>query len=165
MSNHDGPTEGTSVPDAVRSRTMRAVRSRGNASTEARLAGLLRKQGLSGWRRQLPLPGTPDFAWRKERVAVFVDGCFWHGCPKCLRPMPKTNAAYWIAKIDRNKARDRRVGRELRSRGWTVVRVWEHELDTPNRFLSRLTRALARPSQSTVQTYTSRDYNHARRSR
>ena len=67
---------------ATRSRMMAAVRSRGNRSTEVRLAKLLRKHRLSGWRRQYPIPGTPDFCWPKSRVALFVDGCFWHGCPR-----------------------------------------------------------------------------------
>ena len=69
----------------------------------------------------------PDFVFQKLKVALFVDGCFWHGCPKHAT-WPKTRAAFWLAKIVGNKARDRRVNSALRKRGWTVVRVWEHEL-------------------------------------
>lgn len=122
---------------------MRAVRSTGNASTELRVASLLRDEGLSGWRRHLQLPGRPDFAWPQQRVALFVDGCFWHACPHCKRPMPVNNAAYWRAKVDRNVARDRRVTRELRGAGWAVLRVWEHALDRPAGLLARVRRALA----------------------
>jgi DNA mismatch endonuclease, patch repair protein len=129
--------------DASRSRTMRAVRSTGNASTELRMVCILREQGLSGWRRHLPLPGRPDFAWPKQKVALFVDGCFWHACPRCNRPLPVTNAMYWKAKVARNVARDRRVTSELRSRGWTVLRVWEHALARPAALTARLRRALA----------------------
>jgi DNA mismatch endonuclease (patch repair protein) len=69
----------------------------------------------------------PDFIFPRLRVAVFVDGCFWHGCPKHAT-QPKTNAKFWRDKIAGNKSRDRRVNSALRKRGWTVVRVWEHEL-------------------------------------
>ncbi|MCH8804457.1 MAG: very short patch repair endonuclease [Planctomycetes bacterium] len=107
---------------------MSRVRSRGNNTTELRLASLLRHSGLSGWRRHQPLPGRPDFVWPKLRVAVFVDGCFWHGhnCGKNISP--KTNAAAWQTKISGNKARDRRVTRLLRDRGWLVLRIWECRL-------------------------------------
>jgi len=69
----------------------------------------------------------PDFVFPELKVAVFVDGCFWHGCPKHVT-WPKTRAAFWRKKILGNKARDRRVNRALRKRGWKVVRVWQHEL-------------------------------------
>lgn len=130
--------------NSVRSRTMRAVRSTGNASTELRVMTLLREQGLSGWRRHLPLPGRPDFAWPKLKVALFVDGCFWHACPYCKRPMPVSNAAYWEAKVARNVSRDRRVRRELRGRGWIVLRIWEHSLVRPARALARVRSLVAR---------------------
>ncbi len=82
----------------------------------------------------------PDFVFRKVRVAVFVDGCFWHGCPK-HGTQPKTNAPFWRKKITNNKARDRRVNHVLRGRGWKVVRIWEHELRRKNE--ARLLRRLA----------------------
>jgi DNA mismatch endonuclease, patch repair protein len=107
-----------------RSRIMSAVRSTGNRTTEQALASLLRKHGLRGWRRHLPLPGRPDFAWPKERVAVFVDGCFWHGCPRCYRA-PRHNARFWKEKVEANRRRDVRVARQLRRQGWSVLRVWE----------------------------------------
>lgn len=86
----------------------------------------------------------PDFVFRAERLAVFVDGCFWHGCPKHAT-WPRQNAAFWRAKIEGNIARDRRVDRALRAAGWRVLHLWEHAL-TPRhaaRTVSRLRRALA----------------------
>ncbi|WP_354412660.1 very short patch repair endonuclease [Variovorax atrisoli] len=133
-----------SKPDLTRSATMRAVRGQGNKSTEAVVAKLLAKAKLLGWRRHLPLPGTPDFAWPGLKVAVFVDGCFWHGCPRCNRPLPKTNSAFWAAKVARNQRRDRASARRLRALGWSVLRVWEHALSNPQRVLARIKRALAR---------------------
>ena len=118
------------VDRAERSRIMRQVRGRGNESTEAVVVRLFRNGGLTGWRRQVDLPGRPDFAFPKSRVAVFVDGCFWHGCAKHLR-LPRTNRRYWVQKISRNIVRDRAVRRALLGRAWRVVRIWEHDLTTP----------------------------------
>lgn len=119
-----------------------AVRGKGNRSTELALARLLRQAGLSGWRRHLPLPGKPDFAWPREKVAVFVDGCFWHGCPRCY-VAPKNNASFWREKIETNRKRDRRVAARLRRTGWSVLRIWECAVPSP-RSLRRVSRALRR---------------------
>jgi DNA mismatch endonuclease (patch repair protein) len=110
-----------------RSAIMRAVRSRGNRSTEQRVLAALRAIGARGWRRHFPLPGCPDFAFPALRVAIFVDGCFWHGCPKHWRA-PVSDAARWAAKVARNRRRDRAAVRDLRARGWQVIRIWEHAL-------------------------------------
>lgn len=123
---------------------MRAVKSEGNASTELRVMGILRRAKLSGWRRHLPLPGRPDFAWPRAKVALFVDGCFWHGCPYCQRSATIANRDYWQQKIARNVRRDRRVSRQLRADGWSVLRVWEHALVFEDRLLTRIRRALGR---------------------
>lgn len=129
-----------------RSRLMSKVRGRGNKSTELRLAELLRAGGVSGWRRHYGIEGTPDFAFRDRRIAVFVDGCFWHGCPRC-HSTPKRNATYWDAKVIGNRARDRRVTRTLRSMGWTVIRLWECILlRTPSAAIRRISRALLKGS-------------------
>ena len=112
---------------AKRSLIMSRVRSRGNKSTEEHLATLFRKAGITGWRRHLHLPGTPDFAFPRYRVAVFVHGCFWHGCPKHTE-FPSTRANWWRRKLERNRARDRIAARNLRNSGWTVVRIWECDL-------------------------------------
>ena len=120
---------------------MAAVRSRGNRTTEVRLASLFRAHGITGWRRHQRLPGKPDFVFARERVAVFVDGCFWHGCPWHCR-IPQDNRLYWERKVLRNKTRDRAVKHELGHLGWRVVRVWEHALRFPNRVIRRVRREL-----------------------
>jgi DNA mismatch endonuclease (patch repair protein) len=127
-----------------RSQVMSLIRAKGNKLTERRLEALLKQGGITGWRRHLPLPGKPDFAFQKQKVAVFVDGCFWHGCPKCYT-RPKTNRAFWDLKRAENMARDRRVNRQLRRNGWKVIRIWQHSLGrSPGTCLNRLCRALYR---------------------
>jgi DNA mismatch endonuclease, patch repair protein len=106
---------------------MRRVRPRGNCTTEARLARLLRETGISGWRRHYKIKGTPDFFFPHLQVAVFVDGCFWHGCP-LHGTMPATRRGFWKKKLDRNRARDILVTRTLRRQGVSVIRLWEHDL-------------------------------------
>ena len=135
------PRPRPALDDPHRSRMLSAVRGKGNRTTELRLATALRFFGLKGWRRHLPLPGKPDFAWPREKVAVFVDGCFWHGCPRCYRA-PKHNAPFWRNKVETNQRRDRRVTRQLRVRGWSVIRIWECRVANPGT-LSRLRRKLA----------------------
>lgn len=117
---------------AKRSEVMSKIRGKGNKATEIALAKLFRANGITGWRRHYPIVGKPDFAFPKLKVAVFVDGCFWHGCPK-HGTQPKGNREFWKTKLDANKARDRSVSRMLRARGWRVVRIWEHELHHPGR--------------------------------
>ena len=113
------------VPE--RSERMSRVRSRGNRATELRLIALMRGHRITGWRRGVPLPGKPDFVLRASKLAMFVDGCFWHGCPRHRR-IPKTRVAFWKTKLARNVQRDREVRKVLRERGWRVFRIWEHEL-------------------------------------
>jgi DNA mismatch endonuclease (patch repair protein) len=103
---------------------MAAVKSKGGKTTEALMGRLLRENGLRGYRKNWPVLGKPDFAWPGRRVAVFVDGCFWHGCRRCKRP-PKTNVEFWLGKFADNKKRDARATRTLRRLGWKVIRVRE----------------------------------------
>ena len=175
---------------AARSELMSRIRSRGNERTELTLARLLRREGLTGWRRHVsislkkapgqgtgptakgvrPRPGVgrvpspggrakahprrrtavrPDFVFRKERVVLFVDGCFWHGCP-IHGTRPKDNRAFWRKKITANQTRDRRVHRALRTAGWKVLRIWEHCLRPKGlpAVLRRIQRGLpAKPNQ------------------
>lgn len=114
-----------------RSERMSRVRSRGNQATELRLATLLRKNRITGWRRGVRLLGKPDFVFRGAKLAVFVDGCFWHGCPNHGR-MPKSRVSFWRKKLLRNMQRDREVKLALRKNGWRVLRIWEHELGEKN---------------------------------
>jgi DNA mismatch endonuclease (patch repair protein) len=128
-----------------RSEVMSRIRSRGNKDTELVLAKLMRRNRITGWRRNQSLFGKPDFVFKQARLAVFVDGCFWHGCLKHSKP-PQSNLTYWQAKIIRNKARDRSVSRALRRKGWRALRIWEHELARKNEalLLRRISRALSR---------------------
>lgn len=123
-----------------RSEVMARIRSRGNKATELAFAKLLRAQRITGWRRHLAikLPSAggpegksrqvrPDFVFKDRRVAVFIDGCFWHGCPlHCTSP--SANREFWVKKLKDNRTRDRFVNRLLRRQRWTVLRLWEHQL-------------------------------------
>jgi DNA mismatch endonuclease (patch repair protein) len=127
-----------------RSEVMSRIRSQGNKATELRLITIFREAHITGWRRKQLLFGKPDFVFRKQRLVVFVDGCFWHGCQKCYR-RPSSNQTFWDEKVKRNRKRDRRVTRELRKAGWQVLRIWEHQLSEKerNRLIKRISRALA----------------------
>ena len=122
---------------------MSRIRSRGNKDTELALAKLLRRHGITGWRRRQPVFGKPDFIFPKGKLTVFVDGCFWHGCPKHATT-PKNNRAFWQGSLSANKARDRLVNQTLRRAGWRVLRIWEHELARKNepRLLKHVKREL-----------------------
>jgi DNA mismatch endonuclease (patch repair protein) len=136
-----------------RSLIMASIRSKGNRTTEIRFIRLMRKMGIKGWRRGSKLLGRPDFVFSAERVAVFIDGDFWHGNPRKFR-LPKSNLAYWGKKIASNRTRDRLVSRTLRSQGWTVVRFWESSLRDGEVVMADLkfallkTRRQVRPSRS-----------------
>ncbi|MBL7963727.1 MAG: very short patch repair endonuclease [Flavobacteriales bacterium] len=123
-----------------RSEVMSRIRGKGNKDTEVALAKLFRGNGITGWRRHYPITGRPDFAFPKQKLAVFVDGCFWHGCPK-HGVQPKGNKKFWVTKLEANKARDRKVNRLLRANGWRVLRIWEHDL-TKSRQVSTVRRVL-----------------------
>lgn len=125
---------------AKRSEVMAAIRSTGNRTTELEMIRVMRGLGVTGWRRGqvLRVAGRggavvrvrPDFVFRARRVALFVDGEFWHAHPTRCR-IPRTRRAWWTAKLEANRRRDRMQNRALRAAGWTVVRVWQHELRTP----------------------------------
>lgn len=132
---------------------MSRIRSRGNQATEIALVKLLRRNKITGWRRHFEIREVegekrkfkvrPDFVFHKSRTAIFVDGCFWHGCPK-HGTQPAGNRAFWKRKFARNLARDRLVNRVLRRANWQVLRIWEHELSRNNekRLLRRIHKAL-----------------------
>jgi DNA mismatch endonuclease (patch repair protein) len=112
-----------------RSQVMAAIRHRGNRSTERTFAALLRAFRVSGWKlHSSDVIGKPDFYFPSRQIAIFVDGCFWHGCPRCFQA-PVQNASFWQAKIERNRKRDRKVARGLRCAGVRVIRLWEHDLE------------------------------------
>lgn len=130
-----------------RSERMRLVRSQGNRSTEARMRAMLVRAGIRGWRLHgKDVPGCPDFVFDQCRLVVFVDGCFWHGCPICKRPLPSNRRTYWRHKIEYNQERAAAVGAALQSLGYSVIRIWEHQLRMPQRRLviPRIFRAIVR---------------------
>lgn len=113
---------------ADRRRTMQAVKGRGT-KPERRLFSMLAGMGIRGWRKNASdVVGKPDIVFPNERLAVFVDGCFWHGCPQCQRPLPQANREYWQSKIERNIQRAAVANQQLAAAGWIVIRIWEHEL-------------------------------------
>jgi DNA mismatch endonuclease (patch repair protein) len=130
-----------------RSALMSRIKSSANKTTELQTIRLLRVSGLHGWRRRVTLSGKPDFVWREKKVVLFVDGCFWHRCPKHGH-IPRSRANYWLPKLTRNQQRDRKVARHLRKSGWRVVRLWECLLrQHPRACINRIQRALASPRE------------------
>lgn len=122
---------------ATRSRVMARIK-KADTGLERALLTILDSWGLEGFIRYPEgLAGHPDVVFEAQRVALFVDSCFWHGCSQHCR-MPKTNVDYWRNKIEANKERDKRQTAELRSKGWRVFRIWEHELRDPAKLEERL---------------------------
>lgn len=125
----------------ARSELMGKVRSKGNDSTERALARRFRAERISGWRRHsIDLPGRPDFYFPGHRLAVFVHGCFWHGCPTCYRP-PRSNQEFWQGKLSENIARDQRVLYRLKALKVRTMTIWEHEIPLKG-WVTRLRRKL-----------------------
>lgn len=125
-----------------RSQLMGRISSKGNKTTELRLRLALVRAGIAGWQMHPSLVGCPDFYFHKARLAIFVDGCFWHGCKRCGH-VPKTRREYWEMKFRRNNRRARIVARQLRLDGIKVVRFWEHDVkQRAHMVVSRITRLL-----------------------
>lgn len=114
-----------------RSDIMRNVKSKKNKSTELRLIEVFKKYHIIGWRRNYPVKGHPDFVFIKQRTAIFVDGCFWHG-HNCRNVTPENNREFWQNKREKNKRRDGIITQYFESRGWKVIRIWECELKKKN---------------------------------
>ena len=114
-----------------RSQIMQKVKSHGNKSTEMKLISVFSANRISGWRRNYPVKGHPDFVFLKEKIAVFVDGCFWHG-HDCRNTKPADNTEYWEKKREQNMRHDKEVTALFESRGWMVIRIWECELQKKN---------------------------------
>jgi DNA mismatch endonuclease, patch repair protein len=112
----------------TRSYNMSRIRSR-DTQPEMRLRRMLWARGVRGYRLHRNLPGKPDIVFGRAKVVIFIDGCFWHGCPSCGDGRaPSSNKPYWSAKRKMNQERDQRRTRELEAMGWTVLRLWEHEV-------------------------------------
>lgn len=131
-----------------RSEVMSRIRGKGNKDTELVMIRILRKYHIVGWRRNQHILGRPDFIFPKQKVALFVDGCFWHVCPKHFN-LPKNNRAFWEQKLQTNQDRDKYVTRALKKYQWKVIRIWEHELSYPDRVVKKIVRAL-QPSLKSV---------------
>ena len=116
---------------SARTEIMKKVRSNNNKSTELKLIKLFKDNHITGWKRHYNVKGHPDFVFLKQRVAIFVDGCFWHG-HNCRNLTPKNNAEYWTRKITYNKKHDAVITAMFNKRGWTVLRIWECELKKSN---------------------------------
>lgn len=119
---------------------MRAVRRKWT-SAERRVARVLRASGVKYTTNSRHLPGSPDFVLREHPIVIFVNGCFWHGCPRCY-VAPKRNANWWADKVKRNVARDKRKDRQLRALGYSVLHLWEH--DGPRRAELRIKTTIGR---------------------
>lgn len=115
-----------------RSEIMSKVHSKNNKSTELKLIQVFKENGITGWKRNYPVKGHPDFVFLDKKIAVFVDGCFWHG-HDCRNTRPSDNADYWTKKRERNMKHDKEITELFERRGWTVIRIWECELKKKNR--------------------------------
>ena len=116
-----------------RSYIMSKVRSKNNKSTELELIKFFKENNITGWKRNYPVKGHPDFVFLDKKIAIFVDGCFWHG-HDCRNTRPSNNAEYWRKKRERNIKHDKEITALFEKRGWTVIRIWECELKRKNRF-------------------------------
>ncbi len=127
---------------ADRRKTMQAVKGKGTR-LEKRLWAALAQMGLRGWNKNVKeVVGKPDVVFPDQHVIIFIDGCFWHGCPVCRRKLPVTNREYWERKINRNISLAKTHNRKLRRGGWIVIRIWEHEMADISKVRSRILKAL-----------------------
>lgn len=115
----------------MRSRVMRSIKSKNTKSTELVLMELFKQNHITGWRHSYNVKGHPDFVFLDKRIAIFVDGCFWHG-HDCRNTRPEGNAEYWAKKRERNMRHDQEITASFEKRGWTVIRIWECELKKKN---------------------------------
>ncbi len=150
---------------------MQANKSK-NTGPELLVRRRLREAGLAGYRiHWKKAPGSPDVCYPGRKVAVFVNGCYWHRCPHCARPLPKTNVEFWARKFERNRARDERDYRLLLEAGWTVLVVWECRLKgerlepTIRRLVSEVRAASTREGARLVELGTTAPWKLAARRR
>lgn len=155
-----GPRGGTTPRIAERYVVAKNTRKsmRGNKAKDTKPELLvrqrLREAGLTGYRLQWKVPGRPDVAWPGKKVCIMVNGCFWHRCPHCNLPLPKSNVEYWVVKFERNVARDERNLQQLQEMGWTVHVIWECQLkkDTIDATMAELLPQLARELGKELRT-------------
>lgn len=116
------------VDPRTRSKIMSKVRAK-DTKLEKLVRSEMWRRGYRYRKNFAALPGKPDMVFPRMNTVVFIDSCFWHGCPKHLR-MPKSNVHYWNNKIKRNKERDDATNREYKNSDWQVIRIWEHDVNT-----------------------------------
>lgn len=134
---------GDNLKPEDRRKTMQAVKGSGT-TLERRLWAMLAGMGLKGWKKNVTyIKGKPDVIFPNRRVVIFIDGCFWHGCPTCKRKLPQTNREYWERKIGRNIELASLHDEQLRCEGWVIVRIWEHEMTDRATIRARIRQALA----------------------
>ncbi len=138
----------SNIPPATNENVSKSMRSNKGKGTkpELKVRLMLREMGYPGYRLNWKkAPGHPDIAYPGRRIAIFVNGCFWHHCPRCNLPMPKSHQDYWLPKIERNVQRDAEKNRELAEMGWTVVTIWECELKKESEQVYERLRTLLSP--------------------
>ncbi|WP_321508168.1 very short patch repair endonuclease [uncultured Methanoregula sp.] len=113
------------TPDQ-RAYNMSRIRGK-NTGPEIKFRKLLWSAGIKGYRIHYSLLGKPDIVFIKKKIVIFIDGCFWHKCPVCFKE-PETRTEFWMKKIQSNIDRDKKINAQLEKDGWTVIRVWEHEI-------------------------------------
>ena len=111
---------------AQRKLNMSRIRAK-NTIPEVKLRKMLFAEGIRGYRIHYNLPGKPDIVFTKKKTAIFIDGCFWHKCPVCFQE-PETRKEFWMKKIRSNVERDKKINKQLKNEGWTVLRFWEHDV-------------------------------------
>jgi DNA mismatch endonuclease (patch repair protein) len=125
----------------TRSKVMASIKGR-DTVPEMMVRRLLWAHGIRYRVHNTNLPGKPDISNSRSKVAVFIDGCFWHGCRKCYKE-PTSNVEFWRAKLRRNIRRRKAVKRELKTRGWTVLEFWEHSvMSSPNNVMRKIKRVI-----------------------
>ena len=126
---------------AQRKHNMSRIRGK-NTGPEVKLRKLFWSRGIRGYRIHHNLLGKPDIVFTKKKIAIFIDGCFWHKCPVCFQ-QPETRKEFWMKKISSNVERDLKNTRQLQEGGWTVLRFWEHEIrKTPEDVIEKIVESL-----------------------
>lgn len=142
MRNFSYSRMGDNLSPDDRRKTMQAVKGKGTR-LEKRLWAMLAGMRLNGWKKNPEtITGKPDVVFPSLQIAVFIDGCFWHGCPHCQRKLPVTNREYWEKKIKRNIGLAQIHNEQLEQEGWTVIRIWEHEMADTAKIRKRIRKAL-----------------------
>ena len=158
-----------SLSKAERSARMAKIKSQGAESTEGAVESVLRSRGIRGWyKHPHHVIGRPDFYFPRLKLALFVDGCFWHGCPKCSRRIPRTRTHFWAEKLEMNRKRDLRVRRALGRAGISTMRIWEHDIGKKlwvKRLTLRINTINANRYKRRSNGYRSKDGTHKSRER